>query len=318
MYFDFYDDRPDYLAINRDVERLESLLHLIIAVLVALFLDITAIVLLMVVSTMPASDAAKLAALARQQQEPMRFVFMAPRIDKPAPKAPPNAEASDKNRVAAAREQSPNPTNPLPFSRGNTPERVDEAATPPARRAEAQPQPGETEAPKPGQGGQAGQNPLALNGLPAMSDRFGGRGSSGTPGPLSSAIGNPLRYAQGDAFNNPGGQGGQQESSIQFDSKGVDFGPWLRRFIAQIKRNWMFPLAVASMSGHVAITFYVDKEGRLTEVTIVEPSRVTAFNGSARGALELSNPTHPLPPEYPDDRCFFKVTFFFNETPPYR
>jgi TonB family protein len=318
MYFDFYDDRPDYLAINRDVERLESLLHLIIAVLVAFFVDIVAVVMLFVVASMPDSDAAKRAALARVQQEPTRFVFMAPRIDTPAVKPPPNADASDKNRVAASPEQSPNPTNPLPFSRGNTPERVDEAMSPPARRAEAQPQPGDSDVQKPGQNGQAGQSVLALNGPPAVSDRFGARGTSGYPGPLSAAVGNPLRYAQGDTFNNPGGQGGQQATGFDFDSKGVDFGPWLRRFIAQIKRNWMFPLAVATMSGHVAITFYVDKEGRLTEITVVEPSRVTAFNGSARGALELSNPTHPLPPEYPDDRCFFKVTFFFNETPPYR
>jgi TonB family protein len=318
MYFDFYDDRPDYLAINRDVERLESLLHLIIAVLVAFFLDIVAVVVLMVMATMPASDDAKRAAVVRAPEEPTRFVFMAPRIDTPAPKPPPNADASDKNRIAAAPEQSPNPTNPLPFSRGNTPERVEEPVTPPPARAEGQPKPGEAETPKPGQSDQAVQNAPAFIGRPAASDRAGAQGPSGPPGPLSSALGNPLRYAQGDAFNNPGGQGGQQESSIQFDSKGVEFGPWLRRFIAQIKRNWMFPLAVASMSGHVAITFFVDKEGRLTDVTIVEPSRVTAFNGSARGALEMSNPTHPLPPEYPDDRCFFKVTFFFNETPPYR
>jgi len=318
MYFDFYDDRPDYLAINRDVERLESLLHLIIAVLVAFFLDIVAVVVLMVMATMPASDDAKRAALLRAQEEPTRFVFMAPRIDTPAPKPPPNADASDKNRIAAAPEQSPNPTNPLPFSRGNTPERVEEPVTPPPARAEAQPKPGEAETQKPGQSDQAAQSSPALIGRPAASDRAGALGPSGPPGPLSSAFGNPLRYARGDTFDNPGGQGGQQESSIQFDSKGVEFGPWLRRFIAQIKRNWMFPLAVASMSGHVAITFFVDKEGRLTEVTIVEPSRVTAFNGSARGALEMSNPTHPLPPEYPDDRCFFKVTFYFNETPPYR
>ena len=323
MYFDFYDDRPDYLSINRDVERLESLLHLIVAVLVAFFLDIVAVVVLVVIATMPPSDDAKTAALARvRQEEPTRFVFMSPRIDTPALRPPPNADASDKNRIAAAPERSPNPTNPLPFSRGNTPERVEEPATPP-RRAEPQPQPqpGEAEAQRQGQAGQAGQNAQnapALTGPPAASDRAGVPGAPGAPGPLASAIGNPLRYAQGDAFNNPGGQGGQQESSIQFDSKGVEFGPWLRRFIAQIKRNWMFPLAVATMSGHVAITFYVDKQGRLTEISVIEPSRVTAFNGSARGALEMSNPTHPLPPEYPDDRCFFKVTFYFNETPPYR
>ena len=28
-----------------------------------------------------------------------------------------------------------------------------------------------------------------------------------------------------------------------------------------------------------------------------------------------SNPTYPLPPQYPSDRAFFTVTFFYNETP---
>ena len=34
------------------------------------------------------------------------------------------------------------------------------------------------------------------------------------------------------------------------------------------------------------------------------------------GALSGSNPTQPLPPEYPADKAFFTVTFFYNETPP--
>lgn len=316
MYFDFYDDRPDYLAQNRDVTRLEDLLHLIVAVSAAFFLDIVALIVLMMVASMPASDDAKRAALARvQQEEPTRFVFIAPRIDTPSRDARPGADASDKNRRAAAPERAADPTNSLPFSRGNSFERVEEPATPPParQRAEPQPQPGQD-----GQNGQNAQSALALRGPPLMSDRTGGTGAPGAPGPLSAAVANPSRYAQGEVFNNPGGQGGQQEAGIQFDSKGVDFGPWLRRFIAQIKRNWMFPLAVASMKGHVAITFFVHRDGRLTDITIVEPSRVTGFNGSARGALEMSNPTTPLPPEYPDDRCFFKVIFFFNETPPDR
>ena len=32
-------------------------------------------------------------------------------------------------------------------------------------------------------------------------------------------------------------------------------------------------------------------------------------------AILASNPTIPLPPEYPDPRAFFTVTFYFNETP---
>ena len=30
--------------------------------------------------------------------------------------------------------------------------------------------------------------------------------------------------------------------AIQFDTKGVEFGPWIRRFIAQVKRNWLIPV----------------------------------------------------------------------------
>ncbi|NTU77544.1 MAG: hypothetical protein HGA90_07020 [Alphaproteobacteria bacterium] len=81
---------------------------------------------------------------------------------------------------------------------------------------------------------------------------------------------------------------GLDGSYQQFDSKGVEFGPWLRRFIAQIKRNWMFPLAVASMSGHVAITFYVDKEGRLTEVTVVEPGTDRVLPPNTPGEIDYT------------------------------
>ena len=30
--------------------------------------------------------------------------------------------------------------------------------------------------------------------------------------------------------------------AIQFDTKGVEFGPWIRRFVAQVKRNWFVPV----------------------------------------------------------------------------
>jgi TonB family protein len=105
------------------------------------------------------------------------------------------------------------------------------------------------------------------------------------------------------------------EKSIQFDSKGVDFGPWLRRFIAQIRRNWNIPMAAMSMHGHVVVTFYVGKDGRITELRVLRPSNIDGFNNSSFNALAASNPTQPLPPEYPDDRAFFTVTFYYNETP---
>ncbi len=120
---------------------------------------------------------------------------------------------------------------------------------------------------------------------------------------------------QSDQFENPQG-GGAFGPAIQFDTKGVEFGPWIRRFIAQVKRNWLIPYAAMSMKGHVVITFNVHKDGtHHRSRRSSAPSPVDAFNNAAYGALASSNPTAPLPPEYPVDKAFFTVTFFYNEEP---
>jgi TonB family protein len=118
-----------------------------------------------------------------------------------------------------------------------------------------------------------------------------------------------------ETFDNQQGGGGQFGPEIQFDTKGVEFGPWIRRFVAQVRRNWYIPYAAMSMSGHVVIQFNVHRNGVITDLTIVGPSAFAALNNSALGALASSNPTQPLPAAYPADKAFFTVTFFFNEAP---
>ena len=70
------------------------------------------------------------------------------------------------------------------------------------------------------------------------------------------------------------------------------------------------------MKGHVAIQFNVHKDGSITDLQVVAraPSTRSTTPRSARSSG--SNPTQPLPPEYPDSKAFFTVTFFYNETPP--
>ena len=96
----------------------------------------------------------------------------------------------------------------------------------------------------------------------------------------------------------------------------MEFGPWIRRFVAQVKRNWLIPYAAMSMQGHVVITFNVHKDGSLTDLAVIGPCPIDAFNNAAYGALASSNPMQPLPPEYPAEKAFFTVTFFYNEVPP--
>ena len=146
--------------------------------------------------------------------------------------------------------------------------------------------------------------------------RDGARQARAGSGALGEALRNLQRYVQDGNFDNPGGEGGQFGPFIQFDTKGVEFGPWVRRFVAQVKRNWFIPYAAMTMRGHVVLQFNVHKDGRITDIAVVGPSSVDAFNNAAHNAILTSNPTAPLPPEYPSDRAFFTVTFFYNEEPP--
>ena len=137
-------------------------------------------------------------------------------------------------------------------------------------------------------------------------------------GLLGRARRNFERYARRESFANRRGRLSQYDPDLQFDSKGADFGPWIRRFIAQVRRNWFVPYAIMSrsMHGNVVLTFYVNRDGSLTDLQIVRPAAIDAFTNSAFNALATSNPTQPLPSDFPDDRCFFTVTFYFNESPP--
>ena len=76
------------------------------------------------------------------------------------------------------------------------------------------------------------------------------------------------------------------------------------------------PYRAFTDSGCVVLTFNIHRDGSMTDLSVLQPSRVDPFNHSAANALEESNPTQPLPTEYPDDQVFFTVTFYFNQAPP--
>jgi len=325
MYFDFEDLRPDTPRVGPVISWREGVLLSIIVHMAGIIGLLLAPNLLKVDPVAAEAARARAVALSQQKLEDQaRFVFVQPRVERPVPKAPERAEPSDVDRVARAPQRAPNPANALPFARGNTPERVEEVPSrargegPGAEPAAGPPQPSATPAPpQPEQ-----RTADASNGLqvPTMSVRpqpsasgSNGRATVGG-GALGDAVKNLQRYVQ--MFDNQRGGGGEFGPEIQFDTKGVEFGPWIRRFIAQVKRNWNVPYAAMSLKGHVVITFNVHKDGAITDVTVAGPSGVESFNSAAFGALSGSNPTQPLPAEYPSEKAFFTVTFFYNETPP--
>ena len=105
------------------------------------------------------------------------------------------------------------------------------------------------------------------------------------------------------------------DPTIGFDTRGVDFTPWLRGFVARVRSNWFVSSAAMSRKGHVVITFRVQRNGDITDLVLREPSSVAVFNDSAYRAMLNSSPLASLPSEYPGESAFFTVTFYYNESP---
>ena len=306
MYFDF-DDR------YRDIEPVGSAINRRDGVAVSVIFHAALLVVLLFLPQLLPQRAESQQVVQpppdqRQEDQP-RFVFVEPKVDLPPTRQPNRVELSDVDRSARATERAPTLDNPLPFARGNSSERTEESPDERMKGKGPAPQPApETppvEVPQPIDPKNDPQ--MAMMQRPQVQPPAGGS--------LGEALKNLQKYVQKESFDNQKGQS-QEFGPLQFDTKGVEFGPWIRRFVSQVRRNWFVPMAAMSMRGRVVITFYVHRNGALSDVTVIRPSEIDSFNTAAVNALLASNPTTPLPPEYPDDKAFFTVTFFYNESPP--
>jgi TonB family protein len=286
MYLDFDDHHPDTPHLPPAFSRLERVLLTVVAYLV--------IVIAWLV--MPASwfQPRELVQLTPAPKDDVQFVMMEPLRDRVAPPKV-TAEASDIDRQAATRERAPKPDNPEPFSRGNTPEKVEGALVPePPKGSSGPPE----NVPPP-------EAPVILPPTPAAPARTPGEG-------LANSLRNLQKYLRDENFSNDTGGQTQQDAQISFDSKGVDFGWWLRRFVAQVKGNWYIPQAAMILKGRVVITLYIHRNGTISDVTLIQSSGHASLDSSAVNALRGSNPTVALPAEYPEDKVLFTVTFLYN------
>jgi TonB family protein len=311
MYFDFDDRYSDVEPVGRAINLRDGV---VVSVLVhaAIFLFlIFAPEYLPNFLPEPQPESVNVEPQPQPKTDAPRFVFVQPKLDTPAPKPPERAEMSDLDRQARAVERPPAMENPLPYARGNSSERTESAPEELARGKGPAEQPA-PEAPQPVETPERALDPNAENRYAMQAPQ---QAQPPPGGKLGDALRNLQKYVDSESFDNS--KGGTQEfgPAIQFDTKGVEFGPWIRRFVAQVKRNWFVPYAAMSLRGRVVITFFVHRNGAVTDVTVIGPANVDSFNLAARNALLASNPTEPLPPEYPDDKAFFTVTFYYNESP---
>ena len=257
---------------------------------------------------------------------PMRFIEDRSRPAQPNPAAP---FASDRDRRRAQEEKPPNPSRMEPFARGNTQARIDQGAlgqpgppAPPAAVESAAPTP----APEPPRGAETTE---AREGTGPLYVPPEGRPEGDREGDSLAAKAERLKEAldqmgragiggQGGSrykFDNPTGGLVTPGGSLSFDTKGFDWGPYARRIYWIIWSNWharMPPAVYAGLKGAVTVHFVINRDGRITDIEILSPSGVPAYDSAATLALEASSPLPPLPENFPNPEEGVTGRFLYN------
>lgn len=160
------------------------------------------------------------------------------------------------------------------------------------------------------------------------------------PAPTKPNFGNPtptagdaIRQAAQQAARNRG-QGGDYGANapvahggvntgveVLSDTMGVDFGPYLRRIIGDIRRTWI-PLIPEearpplNKQGETLIRFVILPDGRIGAMNLDGSTHDTAIDRAAWGAITGVGQFPPLPSTFHGPQLELRVDFLVNMTPP--
>jgi TonB family protein len=141
----------------------------------------------------------------------------------------------------------------------------------------------------------------------ARSDVEEGRGTTPTRGE---------RVSQGAAFGETGGEGtgtglstGGLGGDVGLDVSNFCCPEYLSLMTTSIKRNWDPNQPVA---GSVIIRFTVQKDGRLADISVFQPSGYQVLDWAAQRAVSVTAKLPPLPAEFPSDHLTVRLRFQYE------
>src|ERR1700691_2594780 len=240
------------------------------------------------------------------------------------PQKPNTNIASDKNRVAMTRHPQLNVkelrkilATPPPGAPGSS---AQQAAPPPqssAGFAQNQASPQQQQAPNP-QTAQL-QTPDTPN-IKNEFQKYSGNMSAGD------AVQDAARAAAAGRGSGQSGEGGdfglgtgahgRQLGNLEVlsDTMGVDFGPYLKRILEDVRQNWYnaIPVSAQDKKGKLAIEFAIGKDGKVMGMRLVASSGDTPLDRAAWAGITASDPFPPLPSEFGGEYLALRFRFYYN------
>lgn len=107
------------------------------------------------------------------------------------------------------------------------------------------------------------------------------------------------------------------QMDILSDTKGVDFGPYLRNVVQTIRKNWYELIPEAARvprlkEGTVAIQFAIKKDGSVTQIKYHVSSGDLALDRAAWASVSNSNKLPALPSEFSGNEIALRFYFQYN------
>ncbi len=133
-------------------------------------------------------------------------------------------------------------------------------------------------------------------------------------GPALSDLSDPGGGRQPGRFK-PRGPGAVGDARILTDTLGVDFDPYLRRVVSDIRKNWfavMPEIARLGKRGEAMVVFEILRDGEVPRLDLVSASGSEPLDRAALAGVSASVPFPPLPAQFDGPLIRIRVTFLYN------
>jgi TonB family protein len=101
---------------------------------------------------------------------------------------------------------------------------------------------------------------------------------------------------------------------ILSDTRGVNFAPYLRVIVRDIKQNWyrLIPQSADTQKGKLAIEFAITNDGHVADMQLVATSGEVVLDRAAWASITKSNPFTRLPSEFTGPFLALRFRFYYN------
>jgi TonB family protein len=230
----------------------------------------------------------------------------------PAPKAPPKIDRKTMDTLKKEQAQQqvkapPTPEPPVPQQPAPSQEQAHNTAPPVPQPLAPLPT-----APKPA--------PSVEAPMPSAPHPNIAQNSQSARDAIRDAMRGAMRGGGGEVPSGPGGPV-QAGATILTDTQGVDFNAYLRRIVADTKRNWE-PLIPQEVNppllkrGVVGIRFTILQGGQIGAMTLETASGDVALDRAAWGAITSEGAFPPLPTQFHGPQIELRFVFMYNIQPP--